>query len=558
MKNASSFMPLLGLLVIAVAIQSGLAYANQISTYISVLIVIVTVASMIGLWLMQSSRNAEIESISQMMLRRISAPKSDQQTIENEFRSKSLSLNSPSLNELWQQLIRQSDVTQELAEHSSHNAISAAEVSFSASELKQKLSHQTGDIDEIKAAIENIIANSLEVSLSSSEAMKQAHEANSNSTQGQIVLDTAMSKIFSILDKSSRTSQQIQSLSANSEKIREVTQVIESIANQTNLLALNAAIEAARAGEMGRGFAVVADEVRSLAARTAEATTQVGQIIENMHTETQTVVSVVNELSEEVNEGSEHIKNADQRLKQVTSTVDGVESQITQLSKKADENHNFILKINQSIENMGLALHDSNDHVSSLEKEAERFTDIAEETNATLASILAEGIHQKVYRIAERAASQIQQAFMDAIEQGQISQNDLFDRNHQAIENTNPTKYKTRYSDFCDRVLPAIQEPILSENGFIAYAIATDDQAYVATHNNKFCQDLTGDYDTDLINNRTKRRFTDKTGARCGNHTQKLLLQTYKRDTGEVMHDLSVPIYLNDKHWGGFRIGYIS
>jgi len=367
-----------------------------------------------------------------------------------------------------------------------------------------------------------------------------------------------MSKIFSILDKSSRTSQQIQSLSANSEKIREVTQVIESIASQTNLLALNAAIEAARAGEMGRGFAVVADEVRSLAARTAEATTQVGQIIENMHTETQTVVSVVNELSEEVTEGSEYIKNADQRLKQVTSTVDGVESQITQLSNKADENHSFILKINQSIENMGLALHDSNDHVISLEKEAECFTDIAEETNSTLASILFEGTHQKVYRIAEQAVSQIQRAFKDAIDQGQISQDERCDRNHLPIENTNPTKYNTRYSDFSDRVLPDIQEPILSENNFIAYAIATDDQAYVSTHNNKFCQSLTGDYDTDLINNRTKRRFTDKTGARCGSHTQKLLLQTYKRDTGEVMHDLSVPIYFNDKHWGGFRIGYTS
>jgi len=35
-------------------------------------------------------------------------------------------------------------------------------------------------------------------------------------------------------------------------------------------------------------------------------------------------------------------------------------------------------------------------------------------------------------------------------------------------------------------------------------------------------------------------------------------VQTYKRDTGEVMHDLSVPIYVDGKHWGGFRIGYRS
>ena len=46
------------------------------------------------------------------------------------------------------------------------------------------------------------------------------------------------------------------------------------------------------------------------------------------------------------------------------------------------------------------------------------------------------------------------------------------------------------------------------------------------------------------------------TCSRCGAHEKPLLLQTYKRDTGEVMHDLSVPIYINGKHWGGFRVGY--
>jgi len=73
----------------------------------------------------------------------------------------------------------------------------------------------------------------------------------------------------------------ISDIARHSNRIGEITSVIDAISFQTNILALNAAIEAARAGEVGRGFAVVASEVRTLAQRSSAAAREIRQLIDD-------------------------------------------------------------------------------------------------------------------------------------------------------------------------------------------------------------------------------------------------------------------------------------
>jgi methyl-accepting chemotaxis protein len=176
----------------------------------------------------------------------------------------------------------------------------------------------------------------------------------------------------------------------------------------------------------------------------------------------------------------------------------------------------------------------------------------------TLADAGVATAHDRIREVAQTAAQEVERLFAQAIADAGITEQALFDRNYQAVPNTDPPKHTTAFDAFTDRVLPALQEKILEELPQLAYAGAVDDNGYFPTHNRKFSRRLTGDYQTDLVNNRTKRIFNDRTGTRCGANTRPFLLQTYKRDTGEVMHDLSVPIYVNGRHWGGFRIGYRS
>ena len=112
------------------------------------------------------------------------------------------------------------------------------------------------------------------------------------------------------------------------------------------------------------------------------------------------------------------------------------------------------------------------------------------------------------------------------------------------------------FDRYADEVLPAIQEPLLDRNDALVYAIAITPDGYVPTHNRAFSQPPVGDPVVDRVRSRSKRLFNDRTGGRCGSHQRKVLLQTYSRDTGELMHDLSVPIMVRGRHWGGLRLGY--
>jgi methyl-accepting chemotaxis protein len=161
---------------------------------------------------------------------------------------------------------------------------------------------------------------------------------------------------------------------------------------------------------------------------------------------------------------------------------------------------------------------------------------------------------EKGKREALSGAHAIGRVLEDAIRTGRLSEAQIFEPNLEPIPNTNPQKYHTAYDRLTDELFPAIQEEILKDRGF-AYAVVVERNGYVPTHNTRFCKPLTGDYQTDLIGNRSKRLFTDFVARNVSRSTQPILHQVYLRDDGQVTWDISAPIFVNGRHWGGFRVG---
>lgn len=143
----------------------------------------------------------------------------------------------------------------------------ASQVSSGAQALAVGSTEQAASIEELSAAVMKIA--------------EQASENSENVKTASNYVDEAGAGVIAVNDHMKQLTGAMMDIGSSANEIANITKVIEDIAFQTNILALNAAIEAARAGSAGKGFAIVADEVRNLAAKSAEAAKQTGNLIQN-------------------------------------------------------------------------------------------------------------------------------------------------------------------------------------------------------------------------------------------------------------------------------------
>lgn len=176
---------------------------------------------------------------------------------------------------------------------------------------------------------------------------------------------------------------------------------------------------------------------------------------------------------------------------------------------------------------------------------------------------LIDGLRASMSAEIERAcdgAARVIAAFEEAVARRELSMADLFDVNYVPIPDTNPQQFETRALKVLERLLPSIQEPLLTAHG-MAYAIAVDRNGYVPVHNKSVSQpQRRGDTVWNTANCRNKRIFDDRTGLLAARNARPFLLQNYPRDLGGgnivMMRETDAPIVVGGRHWGGFRTAY--
>ena len=402
---------------------------------------------------------------------------------------------------------------------------------------------------EATQAIDNIASSTLEISERNSRNLDEIRTSSTELGRVQTQVGAVRAQVTDFQDT-------VHKLEQNSRNITEILGMVKDFSDQTNLLALNASIEAARAGEAGRGFSVVADEVRNLSQKVSTATSEIDQNISQMsslvsstRTSASTILEYVGSTEEFIGSTNEQFHGLVNDFEELNSQLSSISAAIDELAYTNRESHNHVSEIT----NISTDMHGEIEQSQRFSEELEHST---EETQELLSRfIIGYGSFEGMIQTGRKWSKEVQ----DGLESLSNRGCNLFDINYvRTNDGQLPEKYDTSYADQYEALMRPMFDRFISERPEFIYAIAVDKNGYAAAHHTKVSERITGNFEVDNAKSRNRRIFAgNRAEVRRASSTAPFLLQTFIRDTGEILNDLSIPLYVNGQHWGALIMGFV-
>ncbi len=454
----------------------------------------------------------------------------------------------------------------EIAERFGKLSSEITDISGRIGDVNGQLDRQTAGLHRVVGSVDQVARANQAIQRSAEEAQNAASVVKSGLERVtgavRLGLNAAQNDIAELSNGAQSISQALAGAVERAHKLREASEAIQSITREIQLLSINAGVEAARSGAAGRGFAVIAAAVKQLAEQTRDATNASSRQLDALVATVDQLAnqSIANaQAARRASEESQGISRQIGELDHFGKSVVGLIAEIDSISAPTRENAVAFAKVGGELKDLVGGVEQSS---HSLEVASRRASSLVSTSEAVLGSIAASGVRtpqSEMIETAIEAATAVAGMFEQALASGQIGMAELFDENYRPVPGSDPVQHLTRFVELTDRLLPPLQEKLLAGNRRVVFCAAVDRNGFLPTHNRKYAQPQGPDPVWNNANCRNRRLFDDRTGLAAARNQKPFLLQTYRRDMGGgnflVMEDLSAPIFVRGRHWGGFRFG---
>ncbi len=440
-------------------------------------------------------------------------------------------------------------------------SVQVADIAGAVDAVRQGLAAAAEEAARIDAGAQRLATSATAIAAGAREADASLTTAREEARRAEAAAERSGERAGRIEAGVREAARRLAELDAALLAVAGIAGAIEAIAKQTNLLALNATIEAARAGAAGKGFAVVAQEVKALAGETRTATGRIEAGVAQLRQVAETLRSAAEENAADAVAAAQAARETSATLQGLSQDIDRIAGAVGGMAGSAaragDETSAMRAAIAAQAERtQGLA-----EEVEGAAKRAETLHGISEGLMDDLAASGVETEDSRFVHAAQAGAQRIAERLEAALANGEITEAALFDETYQPMPGTDPQQVTAAFTGLTDRLLPDIQEELLSLDPRVVFCAAVDRNGYLPTHNRRFSQpQRPGETAWNTANSRNRRIFADRTGLRAARNRKPFLLQAYRRDMGggkvALMKDCSAPILVRGRHWGGLRLAY--
>ena len=438
-------------------------------------------------------------------------------------------------------------------------SIECSDVAGYVSGVATRISENLKMLDQLEEVTTRLLTDQGRVADSTDEARLLAEQAKAKLDAGREAIDGTIEGFKGLTELVVQLGERMAGFASAMSQVQTVSSTIEAIARKTNMLALNATIEAARAGDAGRSFAVVAAEVKKLAHDTRAATSQIASTIGELTREAGAVTS-------EIKTGVDRSREAQKGFGQISDTVREVSEIVGMVDRQTEGIAHSTSMIQTSVDRVKAGLTafagDARDNGGQLIKAQKRLNHLEMLSNTmldTLANSGAEIDDTPFILKAQDAMRAIQAAVERAIAAGEVTEDQVFDRNYKLVEGSNPAQYETGFCEVADKYVRPILDRFKGGDSRIIGSAITDVNGYLPTHLSERSHEPGPDPVWNDAHCRNKRIFMDETTRNAINSNRPALLATYRMELGDKyipVKNVFVPLWVNGRRWGNFELAY--